>query len=300
MNEDKATQTVSQFIENKNINITGKNLIFENPVKDSMITTNADIIIHGGLINSKIKTSAGILTVFGNIENSEIEIFGDLRAHKIESSKIKSTYGACYVEESIDQSNIQAMSVIQLSNKKGEIHNSQLSCAIEIDSKLVGQFNENKISVLELIPRKKKDLFEMFFVFKQKLKAKEQKLSSLQRYIKVFTLIKDKINSLPKDKKVELINKVQEYKELKKVISQIQQEKARLFLDNEEDDKYNRGILIRESIYPPAKIIIDGRELELKTSEHEVGFYKSGIIISGKIEKIFNKRKSIQNLPHGK
>ena len=64
-----------------------------------------------------------------------------------------------------------------------------------------------------------------------------------------------------------------------------------MFIKNPDDDKFNRVVIVKDQIYPPATISIDGRNLNIKNVEKEVGFYKSGIVIQSQLEKIKNKRK---------
>lgn len=281
-------------LKGENLEILDKRkLVIEGDLIACQITVNSDLEVYGNIIDTLIQNNGGSVSVSGGIRNSKVWAFSDLNSEYIEASDVTSQYGGCYIRSYVSQSSVSAMSLIHLLGPDSEVLGSSLSSSIEILSAQVGQFENSKPALLELKPRKKQDLFKLFFIYKQKLGEKEKHLEVLSRTIKVFSLIRDKIHSLPLDRKQELLKKVQEYQKLKESVETIYQERSRIFLKNQEESKYNRAVLVKKILYPPAKIIIDGQEMEIHNTEERVGFYKSGIIIRGEIEKIYTKRKIV-------
>lgn len=257
------------------------------------ISSNDFVEIKGDFIDSTLQVNSSGSYIRGNIKSSKIRVFGDLRGENSEESEIVSSHGAVYIKNRVSRSIIKAMSFVHIEDDNGEITGSSLSASIEVSASKVGRFGNTRKTVLCLFPRRKQDMFELFFVYKQKLGEKEQKLKSLTRYIKVFSLIKDKVHSLPEAKKNELLKKIKEYNILKKEVENIKQEKYRMFLRNPEEDRYNRAILVRKNLYPPVEVEIDEKSMEIETLEEKLGFYRSGIIIKGELDKIYKKRKII-------
>jgi uncharacterized protein (DUF342 family) len=280
-------------LKGENLEIPEKKLIIEGNLVACQISANADIEIIGNVMDCIIHNHGGGLRVSGGVVNSKMDIFGDIYCRYLEKSDLISRFGALYAEKHIYSSSVSVMSMVHLLDEKSEVVASALSSSIEISSARVGRPEGSTPSRLELRPRKKQDLFELFFIYKQKLGEKEEELASLERYIKVFSLIKDKIKDLPPAKKNELVSKIQQYQNLKKTIQLIELEKERMFLKNPEEDKYNRTVLVRGAVFPPVEVVIDGQGLDIREPERRVGFYKSGIVIRGELEKIHNRRKVV-------
>lgn len=291
--QHKKTKIIEGPLKGKTLEVYDQNLLINGDVLACNIVCTDNVEVRGEISESSIRLNGGNLSVSKSIKNCNARIFGDLRCFSIEESEVKSSYGAVYVEKGIYLSKVDAMSLIWQTDEFGEVLSSTLRSTIEIFAERVGQFGNNQENRLELKTRTKHDLFELFFIYKQKLSDKEKELEKLSRYIKVFTLIKDKIHSLAEDKKTELIKKIKEYNALKKEVDGIKMEKKRVFMKNPEEDKYNRAVLVKNAIYPPAVICIDGKEMEVAHVESSVGFYKSGILILGELEKIYKKRNVV-------
>lgn len=287
-------QVIQGPLKGKNLQVFKRDIVIQGDISECNFFCDGDISVEGSIYESRLQTSGGSLMASGQIKDSVMEVFSDVYALALTNSDIKCTYGSVYIADFIHNSKIHAMHLIHSKEGSGEILGSQLSASIEIYGRKIGALKNQKPCTLTLRPRNKQNMFELFFIYKQKLGSQEKELATLSRYIKVFSLIKDKIKDLPGPKKTELLKKVTEYKTLKQKIDAIKEERRRFFIQSPEEDKYNRSIIADDTIYPPANIIIDGKSYQLKTPEKTVGFYKSGIILQGELEKILNKRKITQ------
>lgn len=287
-------QIIQGPLEGKNLQVFKRDLLIQGDITECNFFCDGDITVEGNIYESRLHTNGGSLFVSGQITDSVLEIFSDVYAQALANCDIKCSYGSAYIKDYIHNSKIFAMHLIHSKEGAGEILGSQLSASIEIFGKRIGAFKNPQPCLLTLRPRNKQTMFELFFIYKQKLGNQEKDLATLSRYIKVFSLIKDKIKELPATKKNELLTKVTEYKALKQKIDAIKEERRRFFIQNPEEDKYNRSIIADDTIYPPSNITIDGKSYQLQNPEKTVGFYKSGIILQGELEKILNKRKITQ------
>lgn len=287
---EKPAKILQGPLEGKKFQWMESPLIIQGDLSRCTIEIDHDLTVTGSVSGSRISSSGGSIRLQGAVMRSKIEAFSDIFVQEASGSKFISQYGACFFEASVQHCLINAMSLIQTRPEAPVIHSS-LTCSLEIDAGQVGSPESRENSVLELLPRKKTQLFELYFVYQQKLGNKEKALEKLAREIRVFSLIRDQIQDLPEEKKRELKEKAEKYQALKTEVARIREEQKRMFMTHPEEDRYNRAILVHKALYPPVKVMIDGRELSITRPENSAGFYKSGIVIRAEIEKIYNKRK---------
>ncbi|HOJ49738.1 MAG TPA: hypothetical protein PKW55_02900 [Spirochaetota bacterium] len=279
-------------IKSLNIRELSKDIKIIGDVVDSSIFSINNIEIYGNVLNSKIVSNSARISIIGKVIKSEIKGFSLVKIFAAENSIIESTFSSCRIENYLYNSTVKAFSIIE--NQKGNIIKSELISGMEINLYNVGKAGKNSNSNLKVIKKNSNNIFEVVFVHKQKINDLEIKLKELERYIKVLTIIKEKIETLPDDKRKEIKNKIEEYKKTKEYLSFIKEETRRLLISDPEEIKYNRVIIVNNLLYPPAKITIDGKETEINEELKQVAFYNSGIIIKGEVNKVYNKRKTIR------
>jgi len=265
-------------VKSLNIKELSKEVVIIGNVIDTTIFSTNNIEIYGNVEKSKIVSNSGRIEVVGKVSNSEIKAFSFVKINSVENSLIESSFSSC----------MKAFSIIE--NTKGNTLNSNLNSGMEISLYNIGKSGINSESELKISKKNSNNIFEVVFVHKQKISDLDLKLKELERYIKVLDIIKDKINTLPEEKKREITLKIREYKKNKEYLNFIKEETRRLLITDPEEIKYNRTIIIKNDLFPPVKISIDGKEEKILEQLKEVAFYNSGIIIKGEIKKVYNKR----------
>ena len=275
-------------VKSLNIKELSKEVVIIGNVIDTTIFSTNNIEIYGNVEKSKIVSNSGRIEVVGKVSNSEIKAFSFVKINSVENSLIESSFSSCMIEGYIYNSSIKAFSIIE--NTKGNTLNSNLNSGMEISLYNIGKSGINSESELKISKKNSNNIFEVVFVHKQKISDLDLRLKELERYIKVLDIIKDKINTLPEEKKREITLKIREYKKNKEYLNFIKEETRRLLITDPEEIKYNRTIIIKNDLFPPVKISIDGKEEKILEQLKEVAFYNSGIIIKGEIKKVYNKR----------
>ena len=278
---------VNADVEGKHgvVDIVGS-LRIKGSVINGEVRATEDIKIEGTVIDSKIISSSGDITVAQGIEGRDTEIiaFGDIRVSYISGGSTASKNGSIYIKDRIVNSNVTARNLIHVNNGVGVIAKSKVEAGIEIIVNSLGNSERDETTVV-LTNLRQQEMFELVLIYEQKLKEKVKRLEKLNKVIKIIRLLGDRVVSLPASKKRELALQVKEFKELKKEVAQTNAEKEKVIKRNRQLKMYTRAIIVNEAVYPNVEVVIDKLRHRVTRTFKKVIFYKTGIIIMGDLDK---------------
>lgn len=278
---------INRTLEGKgdSVKINGSLKIYGNVIKTEVFATG-DIIIDGIVIDSKVLTNSGNITISQGIEgeNSIIEAFGDIFADYCIGGIVESKNGSIYLNNRINNAKVNARNLVHVYKGQGIIEKAIVTAGIEVITNILGNENKEKTSII-LSNQRQQELFELIIVYENKLKEKKKKLEQLLKIIKIIRLLGENVVNLSQEKKEQLAKQVKEYNIIKKEIEETNEEKKKVLKKNEEIKKYTRAIIVNEKVFPNVHITIDKLCQQVTKTYEKVIFYKTGIIIMGDLDQ---------------
>lgn len=266
----------------ENMNVLGDLLISGNVENCSLIQVSGDLTIVGDIINSNIITK-GNITIQRDINNSykqfKINSFGSLTANHVKNAIINSH--SINIKSSIANSEITATNSIEAPSAM-HIQNSTLQAANNI---LLGSVKQK--TTLIIFSEKQMRMVKNILEIEKKLQNFEKEIEPLKQSIKVFQILRNKVNELPDIKRKELINNVRMFKQQMEKRKSLKDQFVTLKVKTAEikESRVNNPIVIEEEIEKGTKVVIDNSSFVVQMKEKGVVFYKKGIIIMGKKNK---------------
>ena len=268
------------------------------------ITIPGNLIISGDVDNCRLIYVNGNLTIVGNAKNSNIvakgnisiqkDITNDNNQYKIncigtfEANHVKNTTIKAHsikIKSSIINSKvvatktIEAPSAMKINNTILQAGNNLTIGSIQKDSTLI-IFSDKQIKIV-------KNILEI----ENKLKNFNKEIEPLKQSIRVFQILRNKINELPDNKRTKLVENIKKFQE--ELEKQKNWSTQVLTLKKEankiKESRENNPIIIEKEIEKGTKIIIDDKSLIVQMKDQGVVFYKKSIIIMGKKDKVWGK-----------
>lgn len=270
----------------ENISIPGSFLVSGNLENSTLIHVNGDLTVVGDVVNTNI-VAKGHIKIQGQVKNTQnsfkINSFGDFTAGQVHRCLINADsikiFHTINNSEVVADKNIQAPSAMHIINSKLQAGTSIILGSVKQETTLI-IFSEKQMNMV-------KHLLEI----EKTLKNFEKEMEPLKQSIKVFQILKDKVNELPESKRNELINNLKTFKQKLEEKKLLQNQFVTLKVETAKIKKSreHNPIVIEEEIEKGTKVIIDNSSFVVQMKEKGVVFYKKSMIIMGKKDKEWGK-----------
>ena len=268
------------------------------------INIPGNLVVNGDIINCSSIYVAGTLSVFGDIKNSNITAKGNILIHgDIENDnkyfKINS-FGTVTVNN-IKNATINAESInVRYSIKKSEIiadKNIEGPSAMYIqESKLQAGYNillgsVKQKTTLIIFSEKQSQLVKKLFEIGKRLRDFDKEIEPLKQSIKVFQILRNRVNELPPEKRAKLISNMRlaQAKLAKRRFLHHQFVTLKVEAEKIKSTREKGPIIIENEVEKGTKVIIDNSSFVVHMKDKGVVFYKKGMIIMGKKDKEWGK-----------
>ncbi|MBN1897619.1 MAG: DUF342 domain-containing protein [Spirochaetes bacterium] len=257
---------VNGDIENCASIFVGGSLTVFGDVKDSNIISKGNILIHG------------------NIENHnryyKYNSYGLIKANNINNAVIHAE--TVHVRHSITDSEIIADQEIE-GPATMYIQNSKLQAGYNI---ILGSVKDQ--TTLIIFSEKQIELIKKLFEIEKRLKDYEKEIEPLKQSIRVFQILRERINELPTDKRKKLISniKLMNAKLQKKKYLTEQFVTLKVEADRLKQAREKASIIIEDEVAKGTRVVIDNSSFIVQMKDKGVVFYKKGMIIMGKKSRV--------------
>lgn len=246
------------FVENK--------LAVFGDVKDSNLSVKDEILIQGNIANTMRQfmiASQRTVTVINNIKNALIS-----------ADIVK-------VNSIIANSEITADKYIEAPSAS-EIQNSQLQAGYHI---ILGSVAQKNVLII-FSPNQLKTIGRMFELEKQ-LKEFDREIEPLKQTVRVFQILKDRLNQLNEDKKNKLLSNLRLITEKIQKRNQVYQQFVTMKVETGKlkERREKNPIVVEGLIEKGTKIMIDNSSFVVQLKAKGVIFYKKSMIIMAKKDK---------------
>jgi len=241
------------------------NLSVRKDLKDSNITVKKDVIIGGEVVNSSqmFKINAfGMFTAAG-IHNAQVNANNVTISHSIVNSQI-------IADNSIEGPSAQ------------KIQDSKLQAGYNI---LLGRVKEG--TTLVIFSEKQLNTVRKMLEVEKRLIEFDREIEPLKQSIRVYQILKDRLNELPADKRDKLMDNLRLVKtkiEKKKFLHQ-QFSTLKFETDRIKKSREDGPIIVEQEIVKGTRVVIDNQSFVVQIQDKGVIFYKKSFIIMGKKDK---------------
>lgn len=260
------------------------------------IEAGGDVFIHGSVQDATVKSTGGGIYIDRDAygKRTSLQAFGDVYAGSLHEVTVD-CLGSVVVRDTVCQSRVNAKGFVEVKDGDGVIESSYVETGLEISTRSIGaKERDAQPTRLVLKTLRRKELFEVSLIYRQRLEQKLARIAELDKVIKVIRILGDQVTSLSPEKKRDLALKVQEYNELKKHAEQITRERDTVLSNRNETNQFLRAVMATDEVYPGVSVKIDNAAVEVSRLYHNVIFYKSGIVIIGDLD-LFMQRKRLND-----
>jgi hypothetical protein len=239
-------------------------------VTDSGITAKKDVQILGDVINTTPSATA-------------INCFGNFSARNVQNVRINAN--SIVIEHGIINSDLKADTSIE-GPYADRVRDSQLQAGFNI---VLGSVREK--TTLVIFSEKQVDLVKKLMEVSKKIGDFDRELDPLRQSIKVYQLLKDRLQDLPADKREKLMTSLKLVKtklEKKKFLDE-QFTTLKIQSESIRKSRETMPIVINDSIAKGTKVLIDNHSFVVQLEEKGVVFYKKSFIIMGKKDREWGK-----------
>jgi hypothetical protein len=234
-------------------------------LRDTSATVKKDVTVGGEVLNSSpmFKISAFGMFSAGGIQNAQVNAGDVTITHSIVGSQV-------IADNSIDGPSAQ------------KIQDSKLQAGYNI---LLGRVKEG--TTLVIFSEKQLNTVRKMLEVEKRLVEFDREIEPLRQSIRVYQILKDRLNELPVDKREKLLNnlrlvktKLEKKKFLHQQFSTLKFETERIRKSREDGP-----ITVEEEIVKGTRIVIDNQSFVVQIQDKGVVFYKKSFIIMGKKDK---------------
>jgi len=282
-------------IDDENYKIEGN---LENYFDEINIPGN--LFVGGNIINCSFIYIAGTLSVLGDVENSHIVAKGDIMIHgdiKNRNKNFKINSFGVVTADNIYNATINANSV----KVKYSIKNSDIIADTNIEGPVASHIQCSKLqagyniilgsvkqnSTLVIFSEKQMQVIKKLFEIEKRLKDFDKEIEPLKQSIRVFQILRSKINELPIEKRKILISNIKLFHQRieKRKLLQKQFITLKTIASKIKEARESGPIVIEDEVEPGTKVVIDNSSFVVRMRDKGVVFYKKGMIIMGKKDK---------------
>ncbi|MBU1078525.1 MAG: FapA family protein [Spirochaetes bacterium] len=261
------------------INIAGDLLVSGNVNSCSLLQIAGDITIVGDLSNTNL-VAKGDVTIQRDVTNDnkqyKINSFGKFTANEVKNANINANY--IQIRNLVINSEIFANSSIDAPSAM-HIQNSILRAGSNI---VLGSVKQE--TTLIIFSDKQMKMVKSLLEIEKKLNNFDSEIEPLKQSIRVFQILKNKVNELPDLKRKELIENVKKFKEKMENKKNLQDQFVTLKIETAKikESRIHNPIIIKDEVEKGTRVIIDNSSFVVQMKDKGVVFYKKGIIIMGK------------------
>ena len=244
------------------------NLTVRKDLRDSNVTVKKDLTVEGEVQNSvrAFKISAFGMFTASAIRNAEVNAGNVTIAHSIVFSQV------------IADNSIEGPSAML----RDSIQDSKLQAGFNI---LLGRVEEG--TTLVIFSEKQLNTVRKMLEVEKRLVDFDREIEPLKQSIRVYQILKDRLNELPVDKRDKLMNNLRLVKTKLEKKKFLHQQFSTLKFETERirESREAGPITVEEEIVKGTRIVIDNQSFVVQIKDRGVVFYKKSFIIMGKKDK---------------
>ncbi len=257
---------------------------------NSSLIAAGDIIIDGSVRNAFVHSINGSIFIHGGIAGtaSEIIALGDIKAQYLSDATI-SCMGTLYINDMISNATVYANNAVMVETGNGLINGGRIIAGREINTRIIGSDNQSIRTDIRIENRRQREMYETLIAIERHLAAKRIERGKLRRMVSIVQQLGKRVVNLPEAKKRELAQQLADLKQVQNEINRINTRKKQLEDENNDLKKVIKVIRVKDTVYPGVCIEIENSKLSVQEKYHAVVFYKSGIVIAGRLD-LFRER----------